>query len=72
MSANIIEGAKEALNMGLKLITLSGFTEKNLLKSMGDVNLWLNSSHYNYVEMSHHIWLLAIVDKIIEMNKKRF
>lgn len=70
MSANIINGAKQANSMGLKLITLSGFSEKNSLKSLGNINLWLNSSNYNFVETVHQIWLLSIIDKIIEMQKK--
>lgn len=64
-SPNIINGAKWAKDFGLKLITLSGFSENNSLKKIGDINLWAQSTGYNIVEMTHHIWLVAIVDFII-------
>ena len=64
-SKNIINAAKKSRELGLKIITLSGFNPENPLKKMGDINLFANSRGYNIVEMSHHIWLVAIVDKII-------
>lgn len=47
------------------IITLSGFSNDNKLKKLGDVNLWLDSKAYNFVECAHQIWLLAIVDLLI-------
>ncbi len=63
-SKNIINGAKFAKIFGCKVITLTGFDKKNRLRKIGHVNLWLNSKNYNLVEMTHHIWLLSIVDFI--------
>ena len=48
-----------------KIVTLSGFKEDNPLRKSGDINLWVNSKAYNYVENLHQIWLLAIVDLVI-------
>jgi D-sedoheptulose 7-phosphate isomerase len=67
-SKNIINGAKKAKEMGLPLITFSGFSEKNQLREMGDVNLWIDSSKYNIVENVHQIWILSIIDYLIENN----
>lgn len=64
-SDNIVNAANQASSLGIKLITLSGFSKSNPLRSVGDVNLWIESDNYNYVEMTHHIWLLAIVDYVI-------
>jgi D-sedoheptulose 7-phosphate isomerase len=50
----------------MKVMTLSGFNADNPLRSLGDLNLWVDSSHYNTVEMAHHIWLLSMVDFIAE------
>lgn len=69
-SANIVNGAVRAKEMGLKIVTLSGFDEGNPLRQLGDINLWADSKSYNAVEMTHHIWLLAIVDYIVEVNGK--
>ena len=63
-SKNIINGAKFAKKIGCKVVTLTGFSEKNKVKKIGHVNLWLNSKNYNFIEMIHHTWLLSIVDHI--------
>ncbi|MCP4160219.1 MAG: SIS domain-containing protein [Deltaproteobacteria bacterium] len=65
-SKNIINGGKKAKELGLKIITLSGFDANNPLRELGDYNFWLDSNIYNIVELTHSIWLLAIVDHIIE------
>lgn len=63
-SKNIINGAKFAKKIGCKIVTLTGFKKENKLKKIGHVNLWINSKNYNIVEMTHHIWLLSVVDFI--------
>lgn len=67
-SKNIINGAKFAKKIGCKVITLTGFEKKNKVKKIGHVNLWLNSKNYNLIEMTHHAWLLSIVDFIAKMK----
>jgi len=69
-SANMINGAKKALLKGLRVVTLTGFLKDNPLSKLGEINLWVNSIEYNKVEMTHHIWLLSIVDFIAESAKK--
>lgn len=65
-SKNIVNAALTAKELGLKVVTLSGFNEDNPLRGLGDVNLWVDSSEYNIVEMTHHIWLVAVVDYLID------
>ena len=65
-SSNIINGSLKSREMELVTVTLSGFDSQNPLRGLGDVNLWVDSSAYNIVEMTHHIWLLAICDYLIE------
>ena len=67
-SPNIVNAAKGAKEMGLTLITFSGFSPDNELRSCGELNFYIASEEYNIVEMSHHIWLLALVDRIIDLN----
>lgn len=64
-SPNVLNAAKQAKIMGLTLITLSGFLPENPLRKLGDVNLWVDSTSYNIIEMTHHIWLLSILDYLI-------
>lgn len=61
-SKNIINAANFCKNNKIKIITLSGFSKNNPLSKIGDINFWCNSYSYNKVEMTHHIWLLMIVD----------
>ena len=65
-SQNIINATEKATEIGLSTITLSGFFKDNPLKKSGDLNLWVDSCEYNVIEMTHHIWLLAVVDYLIE------
>jgi len=68
-SENILNGAKRASELGLSVLTLSGFEASNPLRGMGNVNLWVDSSTYNYVELTHQAWLLAVVDCLIERDQ---
>ena len=68
-SKNIVNAAKQGREMGLKVVTLSGFASDNNLRGSGDINLWANSKSYNYVEMVHQGWLLAIVDYLIDVDE---
>ena len=70
-SLNILNAAEKAKNMGMKLVTLSGFDSNNSLRKYGDINLWVNSKSYNFVEMAHHIWLVSIVDFITEKKHEK-
>ena len=63
-SKNIINGAIKAQKMGCRVITFSGFKKTNPLKKIGKINFWIDSTNYNIIEMTHHIWLLSAVDKI--------
>ena len=67
-SANILNGAKRAVAMGLSILTLSGFANDNRLRSLGGINLWVNCRTYNIVENVHQIWMLSIVDFLVSEN----
>ena len=65
-SKNMLNGVRAARNGNFKaVVTLSGFDNNNPLCQLGDINLWVNSRAYNFVENIHQVWLLAIVDLII-------
>tara|TARA_B100001250_G_C19636790_1_gene716366 strand:+ start:433 stop:981 length:549 start_codon:yes stop_codon:yes gene_type:complete len=61
-SKNIINAAKYCNENNISLITLSGFSDQNTLSKLGNVNIHIKSDNYNFIEMSHHIILLSIVD----------
>jgi D-sedoheptulose 7-phosphate isomerase len=61
-SKNMLNAAKECKKRNIFLITLSGFKPTNPLRKLGNINLWVNSNSYNFVEMTHHIWLVSLSD----------
>ena len=65
-SNNIINAAKYCNENNIPLITFSGFDKENNLAKLGDINIHINSNNYNYIEMSHHIILVSIVDIFAE------
>jgi D-sedoheptulose 7-phosphate isomerase len=64
-SPNIIRGAEKAREMGLTVVSFSGFKADNPLRSLADIDFWVDSSAYNIVECTHMIWLMAAVDFLI-------
>ena len=64
-SENVNRAAVRAKELGLNIITLSGFEPDNPLREKGHFNFWCDSKAYNIVEMTHHIWLVAMVDRIV-------
>jgi len=64
-SANIVNGAKTAMEMGMKVVTFSGFGPENPLKAIGDINFWVESRAYNIIENTHQIWLTTVVDMLV-------
>jgi D-sedoheptulose 7-phosphate isomerase len=65
-SPNIVNAAVRARELGLGVVTLSGFAPDNPLRAIGDLNLWVNSRSYNVVETTHQSWLLAAIDNIAD------
>tara|TARA_B100000575_G_C23060294_1_gene610394 strand:+ start:212 stop:763 length:552 start_codon:yes stop_codon:yes gene_type:complete len=69
-SKNIVNAAKYCKKKSIKLITFSGFSKNNPLNKIGNINFHINSKHYNFIEMSHHIILLYLVDLFADKKLK--
>ena len=69
-SANILNAAKYIKKNGSNVITFSGFNKNNSLLSLGNLNIWVDSSNYNYVEIIHNQFLLMLVDLVKSKFKK--
>ncbi|MFZ5354290.1 MAG: SIS domain-containing protein [Bacillota bacterium] len=69
-SKNILNGVEAAKEKGCEVITLSGFSEDNPLRKMGDLNFYVPSNSYGFVELAHQVILHAILDLIMERNNK--
>ena len=64
-SENVLNAARLANELDISVITFTGFKNDNPLRKLGDINFWVDCKSYNIVEMTHHIWLLSIVDYIV-------
>lgn len=63
-SQNIIEAVNTAREQGCSpIITLSGFLPDNPLRRMGDINLYVSSKEYGYVELAHSVLTHFISDQ---------
>ena len=61
-SANIHKGVIASLSLGCKVVTLSGFSPENKLRSMGEINFYVPSKFYGFVELVHTSICHAILD----------
>ena len=61
-SKNILEAVNVARRRGCRVVTLSGFGSENPLRRLGDINFYLASDQYGYVEVGHLAILHAILD----------
>ncbi len=63
-SKNILNAAKEAKRKECFLVTLSGFDKDNLLRKLGEINFYVPSDSYGYVEITHLTICHYITDKM--------
>ncbi|WP_051340663.1 SIS domain-containing protein [Azospirillum halopraeferens] len=61
-SANILNGVCAARAIGCEVVTLSGFAPDNPLRRAGDINVYIESFEYGFVELAHTSMLHALLD----------
>ena len=61
-SKNILNAVSEAKRIGCFVIGFSGFSAKNPLRRLGNINFYVPSSSYGAVEITHLAICHAIVD----------
>ena len=64
-SPNAINAAEYAKSSNISVVTFTGSASDNPLRSLGDINFWIDSSAYNVVEGTHMIWLTTVVDMLV-------
>ena len=64
-SKNILNACITARDKKLKIITLSGFEPNNPLRKMGNINFWVDSKAFGYLEIFHNLILHYLNDSII-------
>jgi len=69
-SVNILNAVTAARAAGCGVVTLAGFDRANPLNKLGDVNFYVDSKEYGYVEVSHMALIHTALDYIIESECK--
>ena len=62
-SLNIRNAVSQMKTIGGKVITLTGFKSDNPLRKLGDMNIYLNSNDYGFVEIGHQFVLHNLSDR---------
>lgn len=70
-STNILNAVAAARTLGCQVITLSGFESGNPLSKLGDLNFYVASKEYGFVEVAHLGLGHAMLDYIIEEQEGR-
>ena len=70
-SENILRGVRKSVERGCHVITLSGFSPDNPLRKLGDLNFYVQSDVYGYVELAHATLTHFMTDQAIGMLKTR-
>jgi D-sedoheptulose 7-phosphate isomerase len=61
-SKNILNGVRAARDKKCTVYTLSGFSADNPLRTMGDLNFFLDNTEYGFVEVGHLALLHSVLD----------
>jgi D-sedoheptulose 7-phosphate isomerase len=61
-SADILRAVEMATEKGMYVCTLSGFAPDNPLRKMGDLNWYVPSLEYGFVELAHQIIIHCALD----------
>ena len=54
-SESIVSAAKLCAERGCRVLTFTGFKPGNRLRQLGDVNVYVPSAEYGFVEMAHSV-----------------
>lgn len=65
-SENILNAAWAAKELGMGVITFSGFDHENPLRTAGHINFYVPSHKYGTVEITHLAMCHAILDRLVE------
>lgn len=71
-SRNIVNAIETAKGKKAAVVTFTGFARDNMVKKMGDVNVYVPVSKYGMVESVHNLMLQQVVDMVMERDGVNF
>ena len=69
-SPNIVKALECARGLQLKIVTVSGRRTDNPSRHCGDVNVYLPSDRYGWVESGHHVVLHYWLDQYLDKHRE--
>jgi D-sedoheptulose 7-phosphate isomerase len=63
-SPNVLNAAHLAKEKGLPVVTFTGFEPDNALRSLGQINFWVDSKNYNITEAVHSTLIFCVGDML--------
>ena len=70
-SENIIRAVQAAAARKCRIITLSGFSSDNPLRRLGNLNFYVASSEYGYVESAHTVISHFVIDRAVMSRSEK-
>lgn len=70
-SKNILRAAQAAKKIGCFVISMSGFSPRNPLKRCGDINFYVPSDSYGFVETTHAAICHCVLDSMLPRGHKK-
>jgi D-sedoheptulose 7-phosphate isomerase len=67
-SPNIVRALERARKMQLRIVTVSGKGADNPSRAFGDVNVYMPSARYGWVESGHHVVLHYWLDQYLDAH----
>ena len=62
-SKDILNAVEQAKSQGLWVCTFSGFDPQNALRNRGDLNWYIQSAEYGFVELGHQVLIHCALDR---------
>ena len=66
--AEFVRALERAQNMQLKIVTVSGKGADNPSRRLGDVNVYMPSARYGWIESGHHVILHYWLDRYLNLH----
>ena len=73
-SANILKAVEVAVEMGITVVTLTGMSRDNLLRTRGSLNVYVPTTSYGHTETCHalilHYWMDRVATPLSTASSK--
>lgn len=69
-SPSVLNAVTAARRLGMEIVTFSGFKPGNPLRNLGDLNYFVDSDRYGFVEICHLTLIHALLDQVCSREQR--